>query len=150
MYSGKFYLQTARLHIRVVSTLLSVFWFGNTVSEQFLNGTSAQNRPFQCHGNTVIAFSALMLLVGRQEGHPVCTKLSVWVLAWLSVWSEVQTCVWPSWCRCHSLSLASVKSRLVLPFWYWLTRVVPEKGPLNVCVCGRARVSTELRYSLSE
>jgi len=33
-----------------------------------------------------------------------------------------------------SLSLASVKSRLVLPFWYWLTRVVPEKGPLNGCV----------------
>jgi len=31
--------------------------------------------------------------------------------------------------------LASVKSRLVLPFWYRLTRVVPEKGPLNVCVC---------------
>jgi len=21
------------------------------------------------------------------------------------------------------------KSRLVLPFWYWLTRVVPDKGP---------------------
>jgi len=35
----------------------------------------------------------------------------------------------------HSLSLASVKSRLVLPFWYRLTRVVPEKGPLNGCVC---------------
>jgi len=32
-----------------------------------------------------------------------------------------------------SLSLASVKSRLVLPFWYRLTWVVPEKGPLNVC-----------------
>jgi len=30
---------------------------------------------------------------------------------------------------------ASVKSRLVLPFWYRLTRVVPEKWPLNVCVC---------------
>ena len=29
--------------------------------------------------------------------------------------------------------LASVKSRLVLPFWYRLTRVVPEKGPLNGC-----------------
>jgi len=27
-----------------------------------------------------------------------------------------------------SLSLASVKSRLVLPFWYWLTQVVLEKG----------------------
>jgi len=34
----------------------------------------------------------------------------IWVLAWLSVWSEVQTCIWPSWCHCHSLSLASVKS----------------------------------------
>ena len=33
------------------------------------------------------------------------------------------------------LSLASVKSRLVLPSWYRLTRVVPEKGPLNGCVC---------------
>ena len=76
-------------------------------------------------------FSALMLLVGRQERHPVCNKLSGWVLALLSVWSEVQTCVWSSWCHCHSLSLASVKSRLVLPFWYRLTWVVPDKWPLN-------------------
>ena len=28
-----------------------------------------------------------------------------------------------------------VKSRLVLPFWYRLTRVVPGKGPLNGCIC---------------
>jgi len=33
------------------------------------------------------------------------------------------------------LSLASVKSRLVLPFWYWLTWVVLDKGPLNGCGC---------------
>ena len=34
-------------------------------------------------------------------------------------------------------SVASVKSRLVLPFWYRLTRVVLDKGPLNggVRVC---------------
>ena len=83
------------------------------------------------------AFSALMLLVGRQEGHPACKKLSSGALAWLSVWSKVQTCISPSWCHCHSLSLASLKYRLVLPFWYWLTWVDPEKGPLNlnVCVC---------------
>jgi len=37
------------------------------------------------------AFSALTLLVERQEGHPACKKLSSGVLAWLSVWSEVQT-----------------------------------------------------------
>ena len=42
------------------------------------------------------AFSALTLLVGRQEGHPACKKQSGGVLAWLSVWSEVQTCIWLS------------------------------------------------------
>jgi len=39
----------------------------------------------------VVAFSALTLLVGRQEGHPACKKPSGVVLAWLSVCSEVQT-----------------------------------------------------------
>ena len=77
----------------------------------------------------IIAFSALTLLVGWQEGHPACKKLSGGVLAWLSDWSEVQTCIWPSWYHCYSPSLASVKSRLVLPFCYRLTRVVPDKGP---------------------
>ena len=43
-----------------------------------------------------VAFSALTLLVGRQEGHPACKKLSGGVLAWLSVWSEVQTCICPA------------------------------------------------------
>jgi len=33
------------------------------------------------------AFSALTLLVGRQEGHLACKNLSGGVLAWLSVWS---------------------------------------------------------------
>ena len=42
------------------------------------------------------AFSALTLLVGRQEGHPACKKLSGGLLVWLSVWSEVQTCIRPS------------------------------------------------------
>ena len=43
-----------------------------------------------------MCFSALSLLVGRQEGHPACKKLSGGVLVWLSVWSEVQTCIRPS------------------------------------------------------
>ena len=42
-----------------------------------------------------VAFSALTLLVGRQEGHPACKKLSGEVLAWLSVSNKVQTCIWP-------------------------------------------------------
>ena len=44
----------------------------------------------------VITISDLTLLVGRQEGHLACKKLSGGVLAWLSVWSEMQTCIWPS------------------------------------------------------
>ena len=90
-----------------------------------------------------------MLLVGRQEGHTACKKLSGGVLAWLSVWSEVQTCIWPSWCHCHSPSVASVKSRLVLPFWYWPTRVVLEKGPLNVCVCLGERYRDPMAYEVT-
>jgi len=39
-------------------------------------------------------------------------------------------------------SLASFKSRLVLPFWYRLTQVVLEKEPLNGC-------SSSLVYKLS-
>jgi len=39
--------------------------------------------------NSAFAFSALTLLVGRQEVHPACKKLSGEVLVWLSVWSEV-------------------------------------------------------------
>jgi len=42
------------------------------------------------------AFGALKLLVGRQEEHPAYKKMSGEVLAWLSVWSEVQTCIWHS------------------------------------------------------
>ena len=38
-------------------------------------------------------------------------------------------------CHCHSLSLASVKSRLVLPFWYQPTQVVAGKRAVSVCVC---------------
>jgi len=64
---------------------------------------------FFLHSSVVLchmshAFSALMLLVGQQEGHLACKKLSGWMLAWLCVWVKVQICIWPSWCHCYSLS----------------------------------------------
>jgi len=73
-----------------------------------------------------------MLLVGRQEGHPACKKLSGGVLAWLSViclergadLHMAQLMPLPLTVSCFSK-----KSRLVLPFWYRLTWVFPEKGP---------------------
>ena len=73
--------------------------------------------------------------LGGKKGIRPVIKLTGGMLAWLSDWSEVQTCIWPSWCHCHSLPLASVKSRLVFPFWYRLTLVVLDRGPLNGCVC---------------
>jgi len=39
------------------------------------------------------AFSAFTLLLGQHDRHLACKKLSG---AWLSVWSEVQTCIQPS------------------------------------------------------
>jgi len=81
-------------------------------------------------------FSALTLLVGRQEEHPACKKLSGGVLAWLPVWSEVQICIWPSWYHCNSLSLASVKSRSGFTFLVVAHLGSPGKRAVKrVCVC---------------
>jgi len=89
-----------------------------------------------------IAFSALTLLVGWQERHLACKKLSGGILASLSVWVKVQICIWPSSCHCHSLSFAPVN-----PYWFYLpgfTFLVPapwgslEQNPKRLCVCVRA------------
>jgi len=90
------------------------------------------------------------LLVRQQEGHPACKKLSGWMLTWLSVWSEVQACIWPSWCHRHSLSLASVKSRLVSPFLYRLTWVVLDKGPLNGRVLTHLTTAAVWQFAINE
>ena len=78
------------------------------------------------------AFSALTLLVEQQEGHPACKK------QW---WGAGMVICLGQGADLHTAKLmplpltvlASVKSTLILPFWYWLTVVVPEKGTLNVC-----------------
>ena len=59
----------------------------------------------------------------------------VGVLSWAAVLSEMDiVCIWSSWCHCRPKtpsSLASFKSRLVLPFWYRLAKVVLDIRPLN-------------------
>jgi len=69
----------------------------------------------------------LTLLVGRQEGHPACKELSGGVLAWLCLkrgadLHTAQLMPLPLTVSCVS------KIQIGLPFWYRLTRVVPEKG----------------------
>jgi len=70
---------------------------------KFVNLNLAEHYPCQLcscqHAFSYIgdvAFSVLTLLVGHRDGHLACKELSVGMLAWLSVWSEVQTCIWPS------------------------------------------------------
>ena len=84
-------------------------------------------------------------LGGRKGIQPVKNSSGV-VLAWLSVWSEMQTCIWPRWCHYHSLSLASVKSRLILPFWYPTHPGSPWKRAVKrVCVCSCAVFDASLQ-----
>jgi len=61
----------------------------NKCSKQYDKRHFSATHAFFTHICPVVAFSALTLLVGQQEGHPACKKLSGGVLAWLSVWSEV-------------------------------------------------------------
>ena len=79
----------------------------------------------------------LMLLVGRHEGHLACKKLSGGVLAWLSVWSEVQ--IRTSYmAQLMPLPLTvSCFSKIQTGFTFLVpaTRVVLEKVQLNGCAC---------------
>jgi len=86
--------------------------------------------PYHNHYYQFFAFSALKLLAEQQEGHPACKKLSGRMLAWLSGMRYRLTYSPANATATHYL--CSSKSRLVLPFlvlpfWYLLTRVVPDK-----------------------
>ena len=85
-------------------------------------------------------------LGGRKGIRPV-KKLSGEVLAWLSVWSEVQTCIWHSWCHCHSFSCF----RLILPFWESSQRTLSNEcvSPWNSHVTVANNFHTYDRYSCS-
>jgi len=72
-------------------------------------------------------------LGGRKGIRP--EKQSNEVLAWLSVWSEVQMiCIWCSWCHCHPIISCTSKIQNGLPFWCRLTQVILEKRQLNRCI----------------
>ena len=107
--------------------------------------------------------SALTLLVGRHEEHPICKNWATIICLERGA-DCLHVVQHSSWCHCilkprHS-SLASFKSRLVLPFWYRLTQVVLEKRPLNGCsvlvvvpegstlIFGGTRIPLQLQHSL--
>jgi len=85
-------------------------------------------KAFQHRCLFLLAFSALMLLVGRQEGHPTCKKTEWWG-------AGVVTCLERS-ADLHMAQLMPLlltvscfsKIQIGLPYWYRLTRVVSEKS----------------------
>ena len=122
--------------------------FRGDLSNVYPNGTAVTNaarrqktnKYFYNMQHFTLAFSALMLLVGRQEWHPACKKLSGGVLVWLSVRSDVQISIWPSWCHCHSLSLASEKIQIGFTFLVAAHPGSPGQRAVKrvcvyVCVC---------------
>jgi len=80
------------------------------------------------------AVSALTLLAGRQEGHPACKKTQWWgagVVICLERGAHLHTAQ-----LMPLLLTVSCFSKIQISFtiWYWLARVVLEKGPSNGCV----------------
>jgi len=76
-----------------------------------------------------LAFSALLLLVGRQEGHPACKKTEWWgagVVICLERGADLHMA------QLMTLPLTvSGFSKIQIGFAF----LVLEKGPLNGCVC---------------
>jgi len=85
-----------------------------------------------------------------QEEHPACKN---WVVGCWRGYLSAARCrlaYWPSWCYCHSLSLASVKSRLVylsgtgwpgkprVYLWQWQVRCrwAAEGQSYRILFCG--------------
>ena len=84
---------------------------------------------------TLCAFSALTLLVGRQEGHPACKKTEPWgagVVICLERGADLhmsQLMPLPLTVSCYS------KIQIGFTFLVPAYPGSPGKGPLNGCVC---------------
>ena len=92
----------------------------------------------------------MTLLVGRQEGHPACKKTEWWgagVVIRLELGTDLHMAqLMPLPLTVSCFSKIQIGSTFLLP----AHPVVPEKGPLNgcVCVCKRVRVSSSFYYSI--
>jgi len=80
--------------------------------------------------NLESVFSALTLLVGWQKGYPAC-KVSGEVLAWLSVWYEVQRFAYGA--ADATATTCFIKIQNSLPLWCQMAQVFLEKRTLNGC-----------------
>ena len=78
-----------------------------------------------------IAFTALILLVGRQEEHLayISWVMRCWCGYLCGLWSEVQiVCIWSSRCHCLARIMSDYSADILLLFtcavcssWFWIT-----------------------------
>jgi len=63
------------------------------------------------------------------------------VLAWLSVWSDVQMiCIWSSWCHCHPIVSCFIKIQIGLTFLVLAYTGFPGREAVKRvwCICCEA------------
>ena len=118
-------------HNRKIKEQLKLKVNGKLVEECLSPGTNIRVYVAQTD-----AFSALTLLVGRQEGNPACKKLKWWgvgVVICLEQGADLHTAQLmplPLTASCFS------KIQMVLPFWYRRTRGSPgQRAVKRACVC---------------
>ena len=120
-------------------TMFTKGWLGSRVVSMLDSGAEG---PGSNHCRVTVLGKLFTPIV------PLFTKQQNWQRGQLQAWRKVMA----AYCRVydsrHLQADASLKSRLVLPFWYWLTRVVPDKGPLNGCVCVTCRLTAKNRDQL--
>ena len=89
--------------------------------------------------NFLQCFDAVGSAAGRASG----LQKTEWWDVGVVIWVEVQTCIWPSRCHCHSVSLAPVN-----PDWFYLpgfylsgtcspgwSRTNSRRAVKRLCVC---------------
>ena len=136
-------------HMQVICTSLQTDNHASTSSLKFLRAgcpscspTNSVKALKECkyhsvtqlfHVSYIYFFTAYLQCfdtVGWEAGSAYSPQknLSVEVLAWLSVWSEVlMTCIWSSWCHCHPHHLCFRKIQNGLSF-----RVKTNAGCISV------------------
>jgi len=94
----------------VVNALESRFFFNQVVLGGLLC-EKLQHKPWTQLLNVQYSPRLFALFDGHQEERPACNICEWWVLAWLSVCSEVQmvSSILSRWCHCHPIISCFIK-----------------------------------------
>jgi len=123
-----------------------VSWHGLRVCGHLVLNLHSSNEPrlllqWLCHQNSIISIITNIITIILSQ------LLSDEVLAWLSVWIEVQIiCIWSSWCHCHPIRLLNhCLSITIITFLVSRRRCEMYSGHAYLCVCPSPHAHTTAR-----